>query len=115
MRLADARKGKPAMSDAVLVAYATRGGSTHEVADTVALTLRNQGFKVDVRAVEAVDSLLPYSAVVLGAPIYYGRWHKEMLRFLSQHTVALITRPVAIFALGPLQNDAEEMKAARTV
>jgi len=103
------------LSEAVLIAYATRGGSTHEVADAVALTLRTQGLKVDVRAVQAVDSLLPYSAIVLGAPIYYGRWDKEMLRFISQHTVALITRPVAFFALGPLQNDAEEMKAARTV
>jgi menaquinone-dependent protoporphyrinogen oxidase len=103
------------MSEAILVAYATRGGSTREVADAVAATLRTQGFKAEVRPVESIDSILPYSAVVLGAPIYYGHWHKDMLRFLSQHTVALITRPVAIFALGPLQHDAEEMKAARTV
>lgn len=103
------------MFDAVLVAYATRGGSTHEVADAVASTLRAQGLKVDVRPVESVDSILPYSAVVLGAPIYYARWHKEMLRFISLHTVALITRPVAFFALGPVQNDVEEMQAARAV
>src|SRR4051812_43141259 len=109
------RKGKPAMSEAILVAYATRGGSTREVADAIAATLRKKELRVEVRPVEAVDSILPYSAVVLGAPIYYGHWEKEMLRFLGQHTVALISRPVAIFALGPLQNDAEEMKAARII
>jgi menaquinone-dependent protoporphyrinogen oxidase len=103
------------MSEAILVAYATRGGSTREVADAIAATLRKQELRVEVRPVEAVDSILPYSAVVLGAPIYYGHWEKEMLRFLGQHTVALISRPVAIFALGPLQNDAEEMKAARII
>jgi menaquinone-dependent protoporphyrinogen oxidase len=103
------------MSEAILVAYATRGGSTREVADAVAGTLRTQGFRVEVRPVESIDSILPYSAVVLGAPIYYGHWHKDMLRFLTQHTVALITRPVAIFALGPVQPDPEEMKSARVV
>jgi len=103
------------MSEAILVAYATRGGSTREVADAVAATLRTQGFRVEVRPVEAVDSILPYSAVVVGAPIYYNHWDKEMMRFLGQHTVALITRPVAIFALGPLQDELEEMRAARTV
>jgi menaquinone-dependent protoporphyrinogen oxidase len=103
------------MSEAILVAYATRGGSTREVADAVAGTLRTQGLRVEVRPVESVESILPYSAVVLGAPIYYGHWHKDMLRFLTQHTVALITRPVAIFALGPVQPDAEEMKSAKTV
>jgi menaquinone-dependent protoporphyrinogen oxidase len=103
------------MSEAILVAYATRGGSTHEVADAVASTLRTQGLKVDVRPVESVESILHYSAIILGAPIYYGHWHKEMLRFIGQHTVAMISRPVAFFALGPLQNDAEEMRAARHV
>lgn len=110
-----APKGKPAMSEAILVTYATRGGSTREVADAVAATLRTQGLKVEVRPVESVDSILPYSAVVVGAPIYYGHWHKDMLRFLAQHTVALITRPVAFFALGPVQPDEEEMKSAKVV
>jgi menaquinone-dependent protoporphyrinogen oxidase len=103
------------MSEAILVTYATRGGSTREVADAVAATLRTQGLKAEVRPVQSVESILPYTAVVLGAPIYYGHWHKDMLTFLAQHTVALITRPVAIFALGPIQPDPEEMKAAKVV
>jgi menaquinone-dependent protoporphyrinogen oxidase len=50
---------------------------------------------------------------VLGAPVYIGLWHKDALRFLSQHREALMERQVAIFALGPLHTDEKEMQGSR--
>jgi menaquinone-dependent protoporphyrinogen oxidase len=90
------------MSNTVLVAYATRYGSTQEVAEAVAATLREGGLVVDIRPVREVRTLTEYGAVVLGAPLFMFHWHKDALGFLSRHRKALAERPVAIFALGPI-------------
>jgi menaquinone-dependent protoporphyrinogen oxidase len=63
-----------------------------------------------------VQSLAPYGAVLLGAPLFMFRWHKEALRFLSQHRKDLTVRPVAVFALGPTHepHDEQEWQDSRT-
>jgi len=90
------------MSDSVLVGYATRYGSTQEVAEAIAAALRESGLEVDVQPAHKVRTLKGYSAVVLGAPLFMFHWHKEAHRFLSRHRKALMERPVAVFALGPI-------------
>jgi len=102
------------MTASILVAYATRYGSTQEVAEAVAATLREQGLEVDIQPMRDVRTLNGYSAVVLGAPLYIGHWHKDALQFLSQHREALTERPVAIFALGPATTgDEQEWRGSR--
>ena len=96
------------MSTSVLVGYATRHGSTQEVAEAVAETLRDSGLAVDVQPVGEVRSLDGYSAVVLGAPLYMYRWHKDARRFLSRQRKALAERAVAVFALGPVHDPHDE-------
>ena len=54
------------MSSVVLVGYATRYGSTQEVAEAVAATLRENGHAVDIQPMREVRTLAGYSAVVLG-------------------------------------------------
>jgi menaquinone-dependent protoporphyrinogen oxidase len=85
----------------VLVAYATHRGSTREVADAVATTLRAHGLQVDVRPAGEVAEVTSYDAVVLGAAIYMGRLHADARKLLKQQRDALATRPFAIFAMGP--------------
>ena len=101
------------MSDSILVAYATRYGSTQEVAEAVAETLHERGLAVEIQPMRKVRTLDGYGAVVLGAPIYIGAWHKDALNFLSRHREALTERRVAIFALGPTHQDATEMQDSR--
>lgn len=96
------------MSDSILVAYATRYGSTQEIAEAVAATLRESGLEVDIQPMRKVRTLEGFRASVLGAPLYIGRWHKDARRFLSRHQEALTQRPVAIFTLGPTQSDEKE-------
>jgi menaquinone-dependent protoporphyrinogen oxidase len=103
------------MNDNVLLAYATRYGSTKEVAETIAATLREDGLTVELQPIQEVRSLEGYSAVVLGAPLYMGRWNKDADRFLSRYREALMQRPVAIFALGPVSTDEKEWQGARTL
>ncbi len=101
------------MSASVLVAYATRYGSTREVAEAVAATLRERGLEVDIRPMRDVRTLDQYRAVVLGAPLYMFHWYKDALHFLERHRQALIARPVAIFALGPFHADEKEFQGSR--
>jgi menaquinone-dependent protoporphyrinogen oxidase len=89
----------------VLLAYATRYGSTREVAEAIAAELRKAGLEVDIQPMREVKTLDRYDAVVLGAAIYNTRWHPDAGLFLSQHREALKQRPVAIFALGPAEDN----------
>ena len=98
------------MSASILVGYATRYGSTQEVAEVVTATLRDSGIEVDIRPMREVRTLAGYSAVVLGAPLFMFRWHKDALGFLSQHRKALAERPVAVFALGPTHDPYDEQE-----
>lgn len=101
------------MKNKVLVTYASKYGSTQEVAEKVAATLREKGLVVDLQPMRKVRSLAGYEAVVLGAAIYYGLWHKDAVNFLTKNEVALVQRPVAVFALGPNSTDENERQGCQ--
>jgi menaquinone-dependent protoporphyrinogen oxidase len=85
----------------VLLAYATKHGSTQEVAGSIAETLAASGYEVDVRAAADVRDLGGYDGVILGGALYMGRWHGGAVGFLERHRHALATIPIAVFAMGP--------------
>lgn len=90
------------MNSKILIAYASTHGSTQEVAEEIASTLRGDGLDVDLVPARDVRSLDGYQAVVLGAPLYMFRLHKDAPGFLNRHRKALSGGlPVAIFAGGP--------------
>ncbi len=101
------------MTALILVAYATKHGSTQEVAEAVAAALHEHALEVEVQPASEVRALDRYGAVVLGAPLYSGRWHGDASRFLKRHRTALSERPVAIFALGPRSAAEEERRGSR--
>lgn len=57
-------------SKSILLAYATRFGSTQEVAEAITATLREAGIEVELQAMQDVESLDGYDAIVLGAALY---------------------------------------------
>lgn len=97
----------------ILVAYATRHGSTIDVAQHVADRLRDAGLSADFQRMSDVRAIDGYRAVVLGAPLYTGRWHRDARRFLRRHRGELATRMVAVFALGPRTLDAKDVRDSR--
>ena len=103
------------MSTSVLIGYATRYGSTREVAEEVATALQENGFKADVLSMREIKTISGYSAVVLGSPLFMFHLHKDVMRFLSRHRKALTERPVAFFVLGPVHepHDEQEWKDSR--
>ena len=54
-----------------------------------------------------------YDLVVLGSGLYMSRMHREARRFLRRHHEELACVPFAVFAMGPLGNDAEEKDKVR--
>lgn len=92
----------------VLVAYATRHGSTAGIANAIGEGLKALGHQADVRPVREVRDIGPYGAVILGSAIYSGRWRGEALRFGRRHEADLRQRPVWLFGSGPRDRSAEE-------
>jgi menaquinone-dependent protoporphyrinogen oxidase len=98
----------------ILLTYASRFGSTQEVAETIASTLSEAGLEVDLQPMQEVKSLDRYDAVVLGAAIYNAKWNADAHQFVTQHQESLRQLPVAIFTLGPLStSDAAKRNSRR--
>jgi len=103
------------MKEKVLVAYASQYGSTQEVAEAIAATLRESNLAVDLQPMRKVKSLAGYGAIVLGAPIYMGLLHKDMQSFLALNQEALTQQQPAIYVLGPLSIDEKELQESRAM
>jgi menaquinone-dependent protoporphyrinogen oxidase len=97
----------------VLVAYATRYGSTREVAERVGEKLRGQGLEVEVRPAREVKSLDGYDAVVFGGALYMFRLIREGRRFFSRHRDRLSRMPLAVFGMGPIEDIEKQFAGAR--
>lgn len=89
------------MTDGVLVAYASKHGSTGEIAQQIGAVLRDAGLSVVVAPVGEATDLTPYSAVVLGSAVYMGRWRSEASGFVTRHADQLAARETWIFSSGP--------------
>ena len=98
----------------VLVVYATRHGSTGEVAGVVARTMVERHATVELRpAGEVRGPVAGYDLVVLGGALYSGRWHRDAHRFLKRHRRELAGTPVAVFAMGPRADVADAWQRSR--
>lgn len=89
------------MDDRILVTYASKHGSTTEIAERIGEVLREEGLTISIEPVDRVGDLGPYAAVVLGSAVYVGRWRKEAAEFLKNHEEELAGRPVWLFSSGP--------------
>lgn len=92
----------------VLVAYASKRGSTKEIAETVAATLRREGLGVCLEPAEAVESLERYDAIVLGSAVYMKRWRGDARHFLKKHRKSLRHVPFWVFSSGPVGDPAND-------
>jgi menaquinone-dependent protoporphyrinogen oxidase len=86
----------------VLVAYASKHGSTAEIAEAITFELRRSGLDVDCLGAEEARDVDAYAAIVLGSAVYAGRWRREARHFLHQHAAQLARVPFWIFSTGPV-------------
>lgn len=86
----------------VLVAVASRHGSTREIGEAIAGMLRETGHDVVVAAPDDVTSLRHYDAVVLGSCVYVGRWNADARSMVERLGPSLAARPLWLFSSGPV-------------
>ena len=84
----------------LLVVYASRHGATAGIAARIVTRLVDSGASVDLRMVDEVETLDPYDAVVLGAPVYDQSWPPEANVFVARNRDALAARPLWLFSVG---------------
>jgi menaquinone-dependent protoporphyrinogen oxidase len=96
----------------ILVAYATKHGSTTRIAVRIGLALEHEGHTVDVKSVEEIHDLSGYDAFILGSAVYYGHWRREATIFANRHRAELSSHPLWLFSSGPLGTETDEADAA---
>ncbi len=94
----------------LLVAFASKYGSTAEIAEVIAKELRMRSYQVDVKQVSEVDRLADYDGFVIGSAVYAGSWMKPAAKFLRANQELLADYPVWFFSSGPTgQGDPNEI------
>jgi menaquinone-dependent protoporphyrinogen oxidase len=86
----------------VLIAYASKHGSTEGIAQRIGETLTAAGQEALVRSVKAVDDLSGYDAFVIGSAVYMGHWLEPASDLVKRLGPAVSERPVWLFSSGPV-------------
>ena len=90
----------------VLVAFGSRHGCTREIAAVLSRGLaavaagRASGLSVALAPVEQRPDPAGFDAVVLGSPVYGGRWLPAVVDYACEVTYALQERPTWLFSSG---------------
>ena len=101
--------GKDAsMQKSILVAYATRTGSTIGVAAAIGETLAGRGYAVDVKPLSEKPDPAAYDAVILGSAVNGGKWLPEAVEFTRNYQQALHKAPLALFCVHIMNLGADE-------
>jgi menaquinone-dependent protoporphyrinogen oxidase len=88
------------MVNRILVAYATKCGSTAEIATAIGKLLSSAGAEVDVRRVQDVKDVKGYQAVVIGSATRMEKILPEAIDFANRHRRVLQQIPTAYFTVG---------------
>ena len=89
----------PSSSQRALVTYASKAGSTAEVALKIGQLLAQRSLQVDVRPLANVTGLASYQVVVLGSAIRIGRLLPEALTFIQQNRAILQQKAFHVYIL----------------
>lgn len=83
----------------ILIAYATRAGSTREVADYLADLSRKHGREAVVKSVAEIRDVRPYSGVIVGSAVRMGNILPEAVNMVKRVQGQLAHTPTAYFAV----------------
>lgn len=100
----------------VLIAYASKCGSTGEVAETIGQVLCQKGAMAETRLIKSDKAVEDYQAVVIGSAIHQNRWMPAATDFVKHHQDALSGMPVAYYftCLTLADNSEKAYRKART-
>ena len=89
----------------ILVAYASKHGSTQGIAERISEKLHQLVKVNDVRSIDTVSDPGSYEAFIIGSAIYYGSWMKEATEWVHYNQAILVAQPTWMFSVGPLGVD----------
>ncbi|HEX7350063.1 flavodoxin domain-containing protein [Brachybacterium sp.] len=89
----------------LLVAYATHSGATRTLAETVAASLRAEGFQVELADIADGPDPAGHEAVVLGSGVRVEAIEKSAARWAAAHEEALAAMPFAFFSCSGSASD----------
>ena len=96
----------------ILVAYASKCGSTAEIAERVARILSENGYAVTLSAVQQVKDISPYQHVILGTALRFEKPLDEMTAFVKKYQAELQRPTVVCFSAGTyMRQDTPENRA----
>jgi len=81
----------------ILIAYASKFGTTGEVAEAIGEVLCQEGNTVETKWVKNVNGLDNYDAVIIGSPIHKDTWMSEAEEFVKDNQKILQQLPVIYF------------------
>ena len=84
------------MNNKILITYASRSGSTAEIAEAIGKTLSQRGAQVEVLPMTQVTDLAPYQAIVAGSTIHGQKWLPEAMTFVSDHRPSWRANPLPL-------------------
>lgn len=113
IELPETSYGKENAEFKIIIAYATRAGSTIEVAQAIGKKLAAGGAAVDVKPVKNVVNLKDYQAVVLGSAIRRGALLPELMDFVKNNKEELKNIPVACFIVCMILREDNEQNRAK--
>lgn len=91
----------------ILVAAASKHGSTAEVGQFLAVTLIEAGHEAVVVAPEGVRSLDGFDAAIIGSAVYAGHWLEPAKALVARELTVLAGMPVWLFSSGPIGDPAK--------
>jgi menaquinone-dependent protoporphyrinogen oxidase len=100
------------MQRRVLVAYASRHGSTEGIAHHLATTLRAMDVDATAFPISDIKDADGYDGYVLGSAVYAGHWLHDATAFVHENRNVLRRHPVWLFSSGPLSTDPDDRRHA---
>jgi len=85
------------LSKKILIVVASKAGSTAEIAKFMSDELNKAGANSAVQTPDKVQHLTGYDAVIIGSPIYMGKWLSEARDFVENNQQILKKIPTAYF------------------
>jgi len=96
------------MGNKILLLYATRCGSTEEIAKVIGQEIGKTGASIDVMPIKKHINLTDYKACIIGSAIRAGKCMPEALDFVQTHSAELKEKKIAYFIVCMTMKDDNE-------
>lgn len=88
----------------ILLAYATKHGSTKEIADILSEKISSDIVKINLKNTPKPD-ISSYDVLIIGAPVYAGRIPKVVRNFIENYHKLLVEKKIFLYLSGMTPQD----------